>query len=333
VTGPKSVTRSFAFRNDRQASWRRLERVLSAAESRGLAALPEKDLLDLPALHRAALSALSVARAISLDQALLAYLETLTARSHGCVHGVRGRAGAALWRFLRKSFPRTVRDHARVVVVATTVLILGVVTGFAITMTRPEYYDSFVPACLSQGRDPNATTADLREALYADVDFADALALFASFLFQHNAQIGILCFALGFAAGIPVIWLLFTNGLTLGAMSAVYHGHGLSFEFWAWILPHGVPELLAIALCGAAGLLQGHAMLLPGRLSRAESLRRIGGPAATIVLGSVLMLAIAALIEGFFRQVVHDVAIRWTVATAMLVSVGAWLGFGGRRPR
>ncbi|MBI5849864.1 MAG: stage II sporulation protein M [Planctomycetes bacterium] len=333
MNAPDKVTRSFAFRRDRQASWRRLERTLTAAESHGLGSLTEKDLLELPTLHRAALSALSAARAISLDQALLAYLESLAARSHACVHGVRGRPLTALLRFLRESFPRAVRAHGAAVAFATAILALGVVTGFAVTATHPEYYDSIVPPGLAQGRDPSASTEDLREGLYSDGDLVDALALFASFLFQHNAQIGILCFALGFAAGIPVLWLLFTNGLTLGAMSALHHGHGLALEWWAWVLPHGVPELLAIALCGAAGLMQGHALLLPERLARAESLRRIGVPAATIVLGAVALLAIAALIEGFFRQLVHSVAIRTSVAAGMFILVTAYFAFAGRRER
>ncbi|MCC6782749.1 MAG: stage II sporulation protein M [Planctomycetes bacterium] len=333
MTTRRRETRSVAFRRDREASWRRLERVLDTVESRGLTALPERELLELPTLHRAALSALSVARAISLDRALLAYLESLAARSHGFVHGARGRPLAAFERFVLVGFPAAVREHAWAVALAGGVLLLGVLTGFAVTTAQPEFYDSFVPSGLAAGRDFHATAEELRAPLYTEPEFASALALFASFLFQHNAQIAILCFALGAAAGVPVVWLLFTNGLTLGAMAALYASHGLGAEFWAWILPHGVPELLAIVLCGAAGLLQGQAVLLPGRCSRAEALRRVGAPAATIVLGSVAMLALAALIEGFFRQLVHAVPIRAVVAGGMS---GFWIlyfGSAGRSPR
>ena len=78
--------------------------------------------------------------------------------------------------------------------------------------------------------------------------------VFATFLFTHNAAIGMLCFALGFAFGLPVMLLLFYNGLTLGALAALHESHGLSLEFWAWIAIHGSTELLAVIICGGAGV-------------------------------------------------------------------------------
>src|SRR5690606_25173830 len=74
--------RSVGFRREREASWQRLERIVARVERQGLRSLNEAELLALPSLHRAAMSALSVARAISLDRNLLEFLESLTARSH-----------------------------------------------------------------------------------------------------------------------------------------------------------------------------------------------------------------------------------------------------------
>ena len=70
------------------------------------------------------------------------------------------------------------------------------------------------------------------------------------------------------AVVIPVFYLLFSNGVMLGAMSALYHSRGMALDWWGWILPHGVTELLAIVLCGAAGLVQGQAVVFPGRRTR-----------------------------------------------------------------
>ncbi len=64
---------------------------------------------------------------------------------------------------------------------------------------------------------------ELRETLYHTESVAGALAAFATCLFQHNAQIGILSFALGFVAGLPTLMLLFDNGLVLGAFAALFH--------------------------------------------------------------------------------------------------------------
>jgi uncharacterized membrane protein SpoIIM required for sporulation len=325
------VPRSVAFRRDRQRNWSRLELLIGEVERRGIRSLGEKELVELPTLHRAAVSALSVARAISLDRALLEYLEDLTARSHFCVYGVRRRWWRSLVEFFAVSFPSALRAARWQFVLAAIVLLVGVITGFALTASDMELYESFVPAGMSSGRDPSASTEYLRSTLYAERSFAEGLSVFASFLFQHNTQVGILCFALGFAIGIPVLWLLFYNGLMLGAMSALFHDHGLSLDWWGWILPHGVTELLAIVLCGTAGLLQGHAVLLPGRRSRIAALRSAGRPAGTIVLGSVLLFFVAALLEGFFRQLVHSVSLRYAVATFSALIWICYFSLAGRR--
>jgi len=62
---------------------------------------------------------------------------------------------------------------------------------------------------------------------------------------------------------IPVFLLLFLNGLTLGAFSALFASRGLAGDFWGWVLPHGLTELLAVVLC-AGGLVLAQALLFPG---------------------------------------------------------------------
>src|SRR5262249_53567298 len=70
-----SLRQSMAgFRSDREADWKAFEALLARAEARSPKALTEEELLSLPILYRSALSSLSVARATSLDNALIAYL-------------------------------------------------------------------------------------------------------------------------------------------------------------------------------------------------------------------------------------------------------------------
>jgi uncharacterized membrane protein SpoIIM required for sporulation len=146
-----------------------------------------------------------------------------------------------------------------------------------------------------------------------------ALTVFATFLFTHNAKVGMLCFALGFAAGVPVVFLLFSTGLQLGAMVALYDSRGLGAEFWAWILPHGVTEIGALCLCGAAGMVIGSAIVFPGRHTRLRNLALHGREVALLAMGAVVMFLVAGLIEGFFRQLVQNVGARWVLATATLL--------------
>ncbi|MCB9543794.1 MAG: stage II sporulation protein M, partial [Myxococcales bacterium] len=158
----------------------------------------------------------------------------------------------------------------------------------------------------------------------------DALFTFASFLFGHNARIGILAFGLGVVLGLPTLYLMLHNGLLLGAFAGLYHARGLSLDLWGWLLPHGVTELSAVVVCGGAGLALARALLFPGRLSRAESLVAEGRRAAGVVMGAVVMFFIAAIIEGLFRQLVQDVTARYTLAAVTALALAGYLTLVGR---
>jgi uncharacterized membrane protein SpoIIM required for sporulation len=323
--------RSSQFRREREGAWGELEVLVARAELKGIRFLDAGDVLSLAALYRHAVGSLATARAISLDRNLLDYLEGLVARAHLCIYGYRQGPREALARFVGSDFPRTVRRFGLHVAAALTMLLAAVGAGSAMVASDPERYYDVVGAEAAQGRTPTASTEELRKVLYGTGgDEAFDLETFATFLFTNNAKVGLLCAATGIAAGLPVPVLLASNGLTLGGMAELYRSRGLAVEFWGWILPHGVSELLAIALCAAAGLAFGGALLFPQSRTRRDALSSIGRQAAILVLGAVGMFLIAAIIEGIFRQSVQDPAARWAVALASLLLWAAYFTFGGR---
>jgi uncharacterized membrane protein SpoIIM required for sporulation len=339
VTGPAAAPppgpaparlRSAAFRAEREASWRELEALVGRIEKGGVRALSPAELARLPSLYRAALSSLSVARAISLDRNVLDYLEALSGRAYLAVYGTRRHLREALADFFVRRFPRAVRAHAWHVAIAAALLLLGLVTGYALTAADAERFYAFVDPAYAQGRGPASSTESLREVLYDGKGAAGLLQTFAMFLFQHNARIGLAAFAVGFAGAVPTGLLLFSNGLVMGAFGALYGGRGLGLEFWAWVLPHGVTELTAVALCGAAGLALGQALLFPGREERLAGLARRGREAGVVALGAVALFFVAAVIEGIFRQLVHAVPVRYAVALGTAGVLFAYLGTSGK---
>jgi uncharacterized membrane protein SpoIIM required for sporulation len=330
-TAGETTLKSAQFRREREAAWKELEMLVAQVEKTGLRSLGAGDLERLPSLYRSAVSSLSVAQAISLDRSLLDYLTALVGRAYLCVYGTKAGAGETFLGFFRRRFPAAVRAHALFLAAAVFLFGLGILTGWRLTWSDPERYYSLVDEEMAQGRDPAASTEELRAVLYDGSETSGSLlGLFATFLFTHNAKIGILCFALGFVAGLPVLYLLFSNGLTLGAMAALYQRRGLGLEFWAWILPHGVTELTAVCLCGAAGLVLGTSLVFPGPHTRLRNLALRGRRASVLILGAVAMFLIAGLIEGIFRQRVHSLMLRWLVTFATSALWIAYFIFTGR---
>lgn len=308
--------RSLRFRQEREATWVQLEALLKRAESRSPGSLSDEDMLAIPSLYRSTLSSLSVARATSLDLALIEYLEALSARAYFFVYGARTTLMERVGDFFAYSWPNSVRTMWRETIASALIMAAGAFAAFFMIQSDPAFFYSFVPAELAGGRDPGASAQELRETLYPAVNVDDALGVFATFLFTHNSRVAIFAFALGVAFCLPSIFLIAYNGCTLGAMFAVFAGHGLAFEFGGWVLIHGVTELLAITLAGAAGLRVGWAVAFPGALSRLEAAERAGREGGVAMIGVIVMLMLAGLLEGFGRQLIQADLARWGIAGA-----------------
>ena len=144
------------------------------------------------------------------------------------------------------------------ILAAGLIFLLGGLTSYALTIANTDWYYTFLATGLTDNRLPTTSTEELRATLYQGADVASALSGFSSWLFSHNAGIGMLAFALGFALGIPSILLLFYNGLALGAFVALFDSRGLGGEVMGWLIIHGTTEILAVILCGGAGLVLGN---------------------------------------------------------------------------
>jgi len=320
------LLKSYRFREERESDWRKLDLILTRAENNGVKALSDEDMMALPRLYRQAVSSLSVARSISLDQNVVAYLESLCTRAYFFVYGTRASIGERIMDFLRRDWPACVSAAIGPTLLATLFLFGGGALAFFLCMQDMDWFWTFHGNSFWEGRNPDATVDYLRSTIYHDPTTTGdgQLSSFASFLFNNNAQIALFAFALGFAFGIPTAWLLIYNGVHLGSMYAVFWSKGLGYEFTGWLMIHGTTELFAIILAGAAGFVIGGAVAFPGRMTRLASARHAGQKAATIAMGCVIMLIVAAILEGFGRQMINSDVIRYAIAIGMMF---LWLAY------
>ena len=312
--------KSHRFRAERETDWRKLEDLLDRFEKSRGSELSDDEVVAIPVLYRSALSSLSTARAVSLDQNLISYLESLCTRAYYCVYGTRSTIAERVVRFLARDWPLSVRALWPETVVSGALGILATFTAYFLVRANSAWFYDFIPAGLADGRDPGASTEALRETLFKAYD-ANGLGAFSSFLFTHNAQISLLAFALGFAVCLPTAFLIFDNGLMLGAFFAVYAAHGLGFDLGGWLFIHGVTELFAVTLAGAAGFRIGWSLAFPGEKARLDALKDAGRIAANVMVGVVIMLMFAGLLEGFGRQLITNTLVRYAIAAA---TAGIW---------
>lgn len=315
--------RSDRFRLEREGEWRRLEAIVARMERGGLKRISDEDLLALPALYRTAASSLAVARETSLDAATLGYLEALVQRAWFQVYGPPKGFAAWLRDFLLGGWSRAVRALWLDICIALAVMVAGSVVGWLLVARDEAWYYRLVPGRMSDTRVPGASRDELLATL-ATEESAAGLSTFAAQLFSNNSAVCILAFALGFAFGIPSLLLLVHNMALLGALLWLFDGQGLLVELAAWLSVHGTTEIFGILLSGAAGLHIGRAMAFPGTRPVLAAAAEAGQRSAVVMVGVVIMMVIAALLEAFPRQLVDGTGPRFLIGGMMLAF---WLAY------
>lgn len=324
------LIRSARFRQEREADWRRLETLVGQAERQGLQRMSFSDARDLAALYHQAATSLAIAREITLDRALLEYLEALTARAYLSVYAPQERIGGLFARFMSRGAPLAMRRSWLFILFGFLCMGLGGLVGYLLYFENAAWFYVFLPTDLAGGRGPDASTTYLRSVIYDDSPQIDGLGSFATYLFSHNTRIAIFVFGLGVFLCVPAILLTFYNGLILGAFVALHVDRGLGWDIFGWLSIHGVTELSAICIACGGGLMLGAAILFPGMQSRADALRDAGRDAVKLALVAALMLVAAALLEGFGRQLVQDMWLRLAIGWGAGAGWLAWFLLSGR---
>jgi uncharacterized membrane protein SpoIIM required for sporulation len=196
--------------------------------------------------------------------------------------------------------PAAFRRERMYVILAAAAFLAGTLFGSAAVLVDPANGERLVP--------PDFFTESPRERVEKierdeeRIDNLEKAVLFGASLYTHNITVSFLAFSLGALTIVLGIVILFYNGVILGAIGTLYVLDDVSVFFFAWVGPHGALELPAIIFGGAAGLLVGRALLMPGNLSRGASLRRVLPSVWRIMTGAALTLVCAGIIEGSFSQ-------------------------------
>ncbi len=305
--------------------------------------LSGEEVLELGQRYRAAATALALARAQGASAGVRARLDDVVGRAHALVYGQgsAGGDGVRAWLVALLLAPVAVRRAWRWHLLSALLLLLGGVYGWVGAARDPDWALE-VQLGAGDERTPYAT----REELLASVrsgrpgqESADDpgmsvgnKAVFAAFLWQNNTRAGLVAFFAGPLAGVPSAAVMGYNGVILGAYTSTFVSRGLAFEWFAWILPHGVTELLAIVLLGGGGLWIGSLVVAPGERTRREALRDVRGDVLRLALLAFPMLFLAALLESFVRQSGLSDPGRYAFAAVTAVVWAVWLGLA-RPPR
>lgn len=287
---------------------------------------------EVPRRFRRAVAGLALARDRQYRTSLLDRLHTLVMTTHLAVHGARAERGrgvlAELHRFIFETLPRSVRSEW-VFVLAAGVTFFGPMLGIlAAILWHPDFvYYLISPEQLSMVQSMYAPGNDrVGAGREADTD----VAMFG-FYIANNVQIDLQCVAGGIFFGLGTLFFLLYNSVVIGAIAGHLTGIGYGATFWGFVTGHSAFELTGVVLSGAAGLRIGHALVAPGRRTRAAALREAGRPAAVLMYGAAMLTTAAAVIEAFWSSRVSiPLELKVAFGLAMFAVTFAYFAFGGR---
>lgn len=292
-------------------AWDRLAALTSRAR-RGVRHLDAAEVDELVRLYQRASSHLSYARTYYDDVALVRRLTGVVAGAGAVVYGTRPRTASALRAFVASTFPAAVW-HIRGFVLVATVALLAPFAAMAVWLASSEQaLEASAPAAVRA-----AYVAEDFEAYYS----SEPAATFAANVFTNNVRVAILAFASGILLCVVTAGILAYNGAAVGVAAGLFAAAGEPGRFWGLILPHGLLELSAVAVAGAAGLTLGWAVVAPGDRLRRDALAEEARRSVTVVLGLVGAFAVAGLIEGFVTGQ------PWPTSLRVAIGVVAWLAF------
>ncbi|OBY88975.1 hypothetical protein A6723_019125 [Pseudomonas sp. AU11447] len=318
------------FEQRHQGSWKRFAKRLEQLES-GKRQEPSEKPEEFAADYRRICQQLALAQERGYSSHLIDQLQQLAMRGHQQFYRHRSHLGARILGFLVAGFPRLVREEWRCIAIASllfygSLLLMGVLVyhfpDLVYSVMAPERV-----AEMESMYSPDTT----RLGPMSTRDAGDDWKMFGHNI-MNNIGIAFQTFASGLLFCVGSLFFLLFNGLIIGTVAGHLTQVGYIETFWSFVIGHGAFELTAITFAGGAGLKLGWALLAPGRLSRLEALRQAAARAVQLIGGVILMLLIAAFVEGYWSSVTHfSATVKYIVGACLWLLVGSYFLLAGRR--
>jgi uncharacterized membrane protein SpoIIM required for sporulation len=298
-----------AFKEKNIETWNDLKAIIEKSRLKGINGLDSEEIRKLGVLYKNASSALSYARTQGASEELIIYLNDLSGSAHGLLYSGYSAKSESLKEFILFGFPALIRESYKYILVAAIIFWVCFIIGILASQAVYDFIKPIMPHALAKGD----SFKDLKSPLTSDP------VGMSTYIMLNNVKEALYAFIGGITAGVFSVFSLAKNGFVIGIVAAVILSISKPLPFLSLLLPHGFIELTALFISGGAGLMMGASLISPGNLKRGDALKVSSKKALRLFAGSVVMLIVAAIIEGFVTPSILPVFIKLMFAGVTLV--------------
>lgn len=247
---------------------------------------------------------LSYSRTFYPDHPITSYLNSLTARLYQKIYQNKREKSSRFVTFWKYELPFLFYYSHRQLLYSFIMFVLGVLLG----VVSAAHDDTFVRLILGDSY-VNMTLENIENgdpmAVYKS---AGQTVMFLGITF-NNIQVSFVAFIYGVLFSVGTFWVLFQNGVMLGAFQYFFYQKGLLLTSALTIWIHGTLEISAIVIAGCAGLVVGNSILFPNTYPRLYAFKQGIKQGLKIAVGLVPIFIMAGFLEGFVtRLALHPLA-------------------------
>lgn len=305
-----------------QARWNRLRELVGIAEN-SPKAIKKSEIAEMMVLYKKTCGDLALVQTDQANPGLRYELNTLVGKAHSTIYRERPKKFLPAVQGALALAAGAMRRKFLFVLISVVFFLSGASLSYFTLATRPDLRELVI----TPDAEPNfeAWKKGLPGRGVSEGTMATA------FYSSNNPRVAMMIGGVSVSTfGIGSGYLMYANGLGIGALYYEMSRIGKGGMLLTWLFPHGASELTGMFISGAAGLIMGWALINPGKRTRGQALLEESKDAMALLTMSVIMMFIAAPFEGFisFQPFVPN-SVKLLIGTVVLTAwVCFWVFYG-----
>lgn len=228
---------------------------------------------------------------------LVTYLNGLTLKVHNVIYRNKPEKSSRFVTYWKYELPHVLKSSHKYLLYSFLIMLVGAVIGgwsaaYDQTFVRLIMGDAYV----------NMTIENIRKGDPMGVYSSSGEMSMFLFITINNIKVSFMAFVFGAFFSVGTGYILFKNGIMLGAFHFLFFKEGIFDSTLLTIWIHGTLEISAIIIAGGAGMVMGNGLLFPGTYSRAHSFSISAKKGLKIVMSLVPFFIVAGFLESFITR-------------------------------